>query len=142
MSRQPHYAVSPGRWKIEQERLRLDPRQRPPEIAESGRINEVVTDLVRRAGLEDRMWEQTLLAEWPRLVGEQVARRSRPGRMQRKVLTVFVSNSAWLGELSRYGQQQMLDNIQKRFGADRIQGIRLQLDPDQAPATRRPPAPT
>jgi predicted nucleic acid-binding Zn ribbon protein len=140
MSRQPRYAVSPGRWKIEQERLRLDPRQRPPEVSTSGRITDVVTDLVRQVGLEERMWEQTLLAEWPRLVGEQVARRSRPGRMYRKVLTVFVSNSAWLGELSRYGQQQMLDNIQKRFGSDRIQSLRLQLDPDQAPAPRRPGA--
>lgn len=137
MQRHPRYAVSPGRWKIEQERLHLDPRRRPPEIAEQGPIGEVVAGLVRQAGLEERMWEQALLVEWPQLVGEQVARRSRPGRMQRKVLTVFVSNSAWLGELSRYGQQQMLANIQKRFGAERITGIRLQLDPDLPGPLRR-----
>ena len=85
---------------------------------------------MKQLGLENRLWEEALLSEWPALVGEQVARQTRPGRLDHKVLYVFVSHSTWLNELSRYGQKQMLANLQARFGADRIKSIRLQLDPD------------
>lgn len=122
--------MSAGRWKIEQERCRIDDRHHPPETSATCKVGELIPGLLRQAGLEERLWEHELLNEWPALVGPQVARRARPGRVQRKTLVVFVSNSAWLNELSRYGQQQILDNVQKRFGKDRIQALRLQIDPD------------
>lgn len=122
--------MPPGRWAIERERFHLPRERQTAEPAPSTPIGEVIPGLLKQVGLADRLWEQTLLAEWSSLVGDQVARRARPGRMHRGTLVIFVSNSAWLSELSRYGQQQILENIQKRFGAGRIQGIRLQLDPD------------
>ena len=86
---------------------------------------------MKQFGLEQRLWQNRLAEEWESLVGPQVAGHTRPGRIERKVLYVFVAHSAWLSELQRYGQkQQMLANIQARFGADRIKDLRLRLDPD------------
>ena len=85
---------------------------------------------MKQLRLEDRLWEQTLLSEWEELVGTQVAMHARPGRLDRKVLYVFVSHPTWLSELSRFSQKQMLENLQKRFGADKIRSLRLQLDPE------------
>lgn len=91
---------------------------------------DVVPRLMKQFGLEDRYWEQALLTEWVSIVGEQVARRTRPGRVQNQTLYVFVTSSAWLSELSRYGQKQMLENLQKKFGAEKIKSLRIQMDPD------------
>lgn len=130
MPRRPQYRMSRGRWQVEQERCRIASHEPPTDPAATCRAGDVIPGLLRQAGLEERLWEQALLSEWNEMAGEQVARRARPGRLQRKVLVIFVSNSAWLNELSRYGQAPLLANLQKRFGADRIQSLRFQLDPD------------
>lgn len=119
-----------GRWRVEQERFRLSTDHPPLDSEPACRAGDMIPAVLREAGLEERLWERTLLAEWPQLVGEQVARRARPGRLQRKVLVVFVSNSAWLNELSRFGQGPMLQKLQGRFGSDKITALRFQLDPD------------
>lgn len=118
-----------GRWEQERERHRLA-GETPPSANSQAALGDVVPQVMKQFGLADRFWEQALVAEWPSLVGPQVARHARPGRLDRKVLCIFVTHPTWLSELSRYGQKQILENLQKRFGADRIRGLRLQLDPD------------
>ncbi|MFH0953780.1 MAG: DUF721 domain-containing protein [Verrucomicrobiota bacterium] len=118
-----------GRWEVERERHALTRREPvPPPAAEA--LADVIPQVMKDLGLENRFWERTLVAEWEKLVGPQVAQHARPGRLDRKILYVFVVHPAWLSELSRYGQKQMLENLQKRFGADKIKALRLQLDPD------------
>lgn len=92
-------------------------------------IGDVVPQVLKQLGLENRLWEQALENEWAQLVGPQVAAHARPGRLERKTLYIFVSHSTWLSELSRFSQPRILANLQKRFGADRIKALRFQLDP-------------
>lgn len=73
---------------------------------------------------------RALEEEWVALVGEPIARHVRPGRMDRGVLYVFVSNSVWLSELKRHGESAMLEKLQARFGADKITSLHMRLDPD------------
>lgn len=118
-------------WQIQRERLHLR-RERPPLPADStAMIGDVLPTVMKQLGLEEHFWMQTLAAEWESLVGPQIAKQARPGRVDHKTLHVFVTHSAWLSELSRYGQKQILAKLQARFGADRIKNIRLQLDPDR-----------
>lgn len=121
---------SPGRWSIERERFHLEPGRPQPIPDRASKLSDLIPAFLKEVGLEDKAWQQTLLNEWPQLVGEQVARRARPGRMQNRVLTVFVSSPVWLNELTRYSRPQMLKNLQARFGAELIRDLRLQPDPD------------
>ncbi|MFH0982921.1 MAG: DUF721 domain-containing protein [Planctomycetota bacterium] len=98
-------------------------------------IGDIIPGVMKQLGLDKHLWEQAILSEWPALVGPQVAAHTRPGRIERGTLFVFVSHSTWLNELSRYGKKEMLENLQKRFGADKIKSIRLQLDPDPGSVT-------
>lgn len=118
-----------GRWQLYRERFQLDEYARPAPPESLALLSDSLPAVMKSLGLEERFWEQQLVEEWPALVGAAVAKHARPGRVQRQVLYVFVKNSAWLNELVRYGQKQMLANIQKRFG-DRIKSVRIQLDPD------------
>ena len=93
---------------------------------------------MKKIGLEQPLWEQTLLREWEEIVGPQVAQHARPGRLDRKILCVYIANSVWLMELRRFGEKAMLNNLQQRFGRATIKGVRLQLDPDSpSPPPRR-----
>jgi len=105
---------------------RLYPDHSPQERA----IGDIIPKLMKRLGLEDTHWLTLLAEEWQEMVGEAVARHTRPGRLENKDLVVFVDNSAWLSELSRYGRKEMLAKLQERFGSSKIASLRLQLDPE------------
>lgn len=117
------------RWQIERERFQLPPEPPVPAYRVST-PQAVLPKVLKGMGLEKALWEQTLVQEWGELVGPQIARQTRPARLDRGILQVYVSHSAWLTELQQFGQQAMLDKLQTRFGRTRIKGIRLQLDPD------------
>jgi len=120
--------MSRGRWAVERERGQI-PDWRPPASGETASIDKVLPGVLKKMGLSDRVWEQDLLRDWPGIVGEAVARHARPGRVQGRVLCVYVSNSAWLNELRRYSEKRILENIRARYG-NRIHSLRIQLDPD------------
>jgi hypothetical protein len=124
---------SKGRWQVEKERFHLDSYQPAQGVEDAAGIGDVVAGIMKSLGLEGMHWLNILEEEWTRLVGDAVAKHSRPGRMEKKTLTVFVDNSVWLNELLRYGRKQMLENLQKRFGKEKIGSIRLVLDPDERP---------
>ena len=94
-------------------------------------VGDVIPAVMRRLGLEDQQWLFALTDEWSGLVGEVVASHCRPGRVERGVLTIFVDSSVWLNELSRYGQGQILKNLRKRFGDEKIRQVLFRLDPDE-----------
>ena len=123
-----------GRWQLELERQQL-PGYAPPPPADEAGVKDVVSGLLRRLGMDEGLWLRELESAWAPVVGAAVAAHTRPGRYQNGQLTVFVDSSAWLSELARYGQKEMLANVQKRFGAAKIRAIRLQMDPD-GPAGR------
>jgi len=93
-------------------------------------VGAVVPEVLKAWGLAGRLWEQTLLTEWGELVGPQLARQTRPGKLDRKTLYIYVTHSIWLRELQVNHQTMLLSKLQKRFGADTIKSIKLLLDPD------------
>lgn len=116
------------RWQIERERFQLtDPR--PPRAYRVFTPEQVLPKLMKQVGLEQPLWERTLIHEWPDLVGEDVAAHTRPGRLERKTLYVYVKNSVWLYQLRGPNEKAMLERIQARLGRERITGLRLALDP-------------
>lgn len=57
-----------------------------------------------------------LVAAWPRLVGEQIARNAWPARLKRDgTLHVAVSSSAWAFELAQLSPQ-LLDRLREDLG--------------------------
>jgi predicted nucleic acid-binding Zn ribbon protein len=89
----------------------------------------VIGAVLAKLDLGEQLWLRRLESEWVEVAGQTLARHARPGRYERRILVVFVDSSSWLSELNRYGRKELLENLQKRFGADRISDLRLQLDP-------------
>jgi predicted nucleic acid-binding Zn ribbon protein len=119
-----------GRWEIRRERCRLSALDREPESADPTPIQDVIPGLMKRLGLADLHWLTALRSEWHSLVGGDLARHTRPGRIEGQTLVVFVDSSVWLNEIARYGQSVMLRKVRDRFAGARIGRLRLVLDPD------------
>ncbi|MEI8352281.1 MAG: DUF721 domain-containing protein, partial [bacterium] len=109
-----------GRWELERERCQISSFLPPHADREPARVADVLPELLRKLGLEDRLWMQILLRDWPAIAGEAVARHARPGRMDQKTLIVFVDSGVWVNELKRYGKAALLKNVQQAVGAARV----------------------
>jgi hypothetical protein len=114
----------------DRERFGLTWEAEPPAPGQEVELGGLVPSILKSMGLEQDLWQKQLFEEWVSLVGPQVAKNARPGQVDRGILSVYVTSSAWLNELSRFGKPQMLKKLQAQFGAHRIRAVRLQLDPD------------
>jgi len=61
---------------------------------------DVLRRLLASTGLENRLRERRVLEEWARIVGEQVARFSRPVDIADGVLTLEADSAVWRQELT------------------------------------------
>ena len=63
------------------------------------RIGQLVEGLLRARGLAEGVERASVIPEWSRLVGPQIARVATPVGFDRRTLFVEVRSSAWLMEL-------------------------------------------
>ena len=90
-------------------------------------IGDVLGRLLKRLGLERRTREARIALEWGRVVGETIARHSKPVGVRGKTLLVHVDSSVWLAELDRYFKGAMLEKIRDELGERRIVDIRFRI---------------
>jgi hypothetical protein len=126
----PNKRMTKGQWQVYRERCRVASWQQPSRKTSGEKLEEGLPGLMQKLGLDSEHWVETLTQEWGAIVGNAVGTHTRPGRVEGTQLTVFVDSSVWLNELKRYGEKQMLKNLQSRLGVGRIRKIRLQLDPE------------
>ena len=74
------------------------------------RVGDVLARLLETTGLSRRHDERQLLESWAEIVGERVARFSRPVDLSNGVLTLEADNAVWRQELTL-----LLPLIAKRF---------------------------
>jgi hypothetical protein len=115
---------------IEQERCRIPLGTPRPLEEECTDMQTGVHSVLAGLGLTELQWTTELVESWPMLVGKQVSRHTRPGRMYGAELIVYVDSSVWMQELSRYGIKGLLAKVQEKYGCTKVKSIRLQLDPD------------
>jgi len=86
--------------------------------------------------LENRLLEESIKRDWSRVIGPELGRRSRPGRLQAGVLEVIVDNSPCLLELT-LRSSELLAAVQRRF--ETVAALRVGLG--ALPSVREPAAP-
>lgn len=79
-------------------------------------------DVMKRLGLQQRLWESQLFQRWADIVGEFNARICQPDGLRNARLTVTVSHPAYIQEL-RPHKALLLRKIQERFGKTAVREI-------------------
>lgn len=97
-------------------------RKRQPK-----RLGEVVGDVVRQAGIADRVAQAQVIPDWRSLVGDQIARVTEPLSVTPQgTLFVAVETNAWMTELSLL-EPELLKRLNRRTGRLSIKRIRWQI---------------
>lgn len=117
---------SRGQWAVQRERCQIADTTPATAFTDSTALSHVLSQLLRHLPKPGSHWSDSLVDEWAALVGPDVARHTKPGRVDQKCVTVFVDSSTWMNEL-RFRQGRMLSSLQKRFGPENIASIRFLL---------------
>ena len=91
------------------------------------KLGDVMTDVLTRSGIADRIAQAAVIPEWPKLVGPQIARVTEPLSITPTgTLFVSVTTNAWMTELSLM-EPELLRRLNQRTGRLSIRRIRWQL---------------
>lgn len=98
--------------------------RRGSESKDPAPVSEAVQQLVADRGWEERMALGRLKASWGSIVGEHVAARSEPVRLEGGRLTIRVEGGPWAAELALLGSS--LASAAARFlGATKVQEVQV-----------------
>jgi predicted nucleic acid-binding Zn ribbon protein len=111
-----------------------------PRRSKPTRLGDAIAQYLKSAGLSDRVGRAGVVAEWPGLVGERIARAAVAESVSPDgTLFVRVQSSAWRQELSLM-TPEVLALLNRDRTAGRIKRIRWLLGTESAEAaeSRRP----
>ena len=90
----------------------------------------LVERAVQKLKLPDQeLWREELAQVWAQVVPPPYASVVRPGKWERGVLYLVVSNSARLFEFQRFHLKAVEANLRRHFDATRLKQVRLMIDP-------------
>ena len=99
-----------------------EPKKRRPR-----KLGDVMSDVLKKSGIADRVAQANVIPEWPGLVGPQIARVTEPLSVTPQgTLFVAVTTNAWMTELSLM-EPDLLRRLNQRTGRLSIKKIRWQL---------------
>ncbi len=84
----------------------------------------ILPRLLKDLGLEDDAAGWRVVAEWPALAGERIAKRTRATGFREGVLTVEVEGSAWMHELG-FLKRELVRRANRTLGADVVREVRF-----------------
>jgi len=87
-------------------------------------IGDILSIYGRPMGLSRRMNEQRLLDAWEEAVGEGVAKRTEPMRIENRVLFLKVANSVWMQQL-QFMKELILKKLHEKTGINFLQDLRF-----------------
>lgn len=90
-------------------------------------LRDVVPAVLGAGGLSERLEQAAVIVHWPAIVGREIAKVAQPISIDRKgVLTVAVTNNAWMTELSMM-ELDLLRAINEKAGPRKVDRIRWRL---------------
>src|SRR5688572_17842564 len=98
------------------------PKKRKPQ-----KLGDVMTGMLSKSGIADRVAQAAVIPNWPALVGPQIARVTEPMSVTPQgTLFVAVTTNAWMTELSLM-EPELLRRLNERTGRLQITRIRWQI---------------
>jgi predicted nucleic acid-binding Zn ribbon protein len=98
----------------------------PPDLTRFEKtVADVVAQVLKRAGLNDRLAEETMIREWGAMVGDFLAGQSKPTGLRNGVLQVMVLQAAVRYDLERNLKREILQRLQQRFGKAVVKDLRF-----------------
>ncbi len=95
-----------------------------PDTRDPQPFGRAARDLAKNRGWTPKVAEGTVFAEWPAVVGEQIASHAQPTALRDGVLSVTAESTAWATQL-RMVQAQLLAKIAAAVGDGVVTSLRI-----------------
>jgi predicted nucleic acid-binding Zn ribbon protein len=95
----------------------------PPPPKPAVAMDQLVPQVFKGLGLQERLQQSQVFYHWPDIVGKEVAKHAQPVSLRNKLLTVAVDHPVWLQELSRYHKPLLLQKVRDRIGKAAVKDI-------------------
>jgi predicted nucleic acid-binding Zn ribbon protein len=99
-------------------------------------VGPLLSQILRRLGLDRRFAEQRAVETWAEAVGADIAAQSRAAGIRDGVLFVDVASNVWMQELGLL-RENIVERLNQRLGAPLVKRIVLSIDrgprPEGAP---------
>ncbi len=103
-------------------RHRRPPPERPVHKKSPEKIQKVLEMALGRFGLRDKLNKYQFVLHWAEIVGEDIAKRSKPEYIKNKTLVVRAQDSTWSQELS-FHKKVIINRLNKFLGEDLISDV-------------------
>ena len=118
-----------GRWEVERERFRIADALPPSPGAGAEAIGAILPGILGRIKPKSTGVIFLIEDKWAEIAGKAAA-HSKPAKLEKGVLTVYVDSSSWLNELSRFGRKSIQSGLNRHVGKDIVTELHFVLDPD------------
>jgi predicted nucleic acid-binding Zn ribbon protein len=95
-------------------------------VPASPSLAQIVPGVVKRLGLQQRLWESQLFTNWTEIVGDFNARICQPASLRNGRLIIHVTHPAYIQEL-RPHKNLFLQKIQQRLGKTSVRDIQFRV---------------
>lgn len=95
-----------------------------PDRRDPQPLGAATRDLAKSRGWSPRVAEGTVFAQWPTVVGEQIAEHAQPTALREGVLSVSAESTAWATQL-RMVQAQLLAKIAAAVGDGVVTSLKI-----------------
>lgn len=106
----------------------------------TARAGAVLRDLVARLELRERLQEYSVWPVWTEVVGELLASKAEPIRIEHGKLFVRVASSTWMQEL-QFLKEEIRERLNRRVGAPIVSDLFFVLGRVKRVAARATPQP-
>lgn len=89
-------------------------------------LKEILNKALVKWDLAPTLRRYEVMARWPEIVGERIAKKSRPTKFLGEVLVVEADHPAWVQELNLL-KSQILEKIKLTCGQSEIRNIRFMM---------------
>ncbi|MCE5329783.1 DUF721 domain-containing protein [bacterium] len=96
-------------------------------MAGADKISNIIEDYISELNLEKKLNNYKLFNHWEEIVGQEIAKNSRPKKLKDKVLFVSTVNPIWASELSLMSQD-IIKKINNYLKEDIVSTLRVKPD--------------
>lgn len=95
------------------------------------KVSGFLPELVRHKGWQVKLEQHSFFPVWEDVVGEDLARCSRPVKVVKNVLWLEVDNSTWMQQL-QFDKMRILEAVNSTLSKSRIKDIKFTLPTKEA----------
>ena len=90
-------------------------------------IGSIIGSVVNRMDIDTKLKTSGIFNHWEEIVGKEIAKRSRPDKLVRKILYISVSTSIWANELSLMSEK-LIKKINSFADEEIVEALRFKAD--------------